>query len=99
MFGTLAFWLDRGVDGFRLDAVNTLFEDPEFRDNPPLCTPRVTLTGVFTQDFIYTRRLPEVHEVLRRLRAFADRRGPGAVLISKASVRGGSGPGTVLRRG
>jgi Alpha amylase, catalytic domain len=41
MFGTLAFWLDRGVDGFRLDAVNTLFEDPELRDNPPLCTPRV----------------------------------------------------------
>jgi alpha-glucosidase len=86
MFGTLAFWLDRGVDGFRLDAVNTLFEDPELRDNPPLCTPRVTLTGVFTQEFIYTRRLPEVHEVLRRLRAFADHRAPGAVLISEAYV-------------
>ena len=66
MLGTLAFWLDRGVDGFRLDAVNTLFEDPELRDNPPLGTPRVTLTGVSTQDFIYTRRLPDVHEVLRR---------------------------------
>ena len=86
MFGTLEFWLNRGVDGFRLDAVNTLFEDPALRDNPPLSAPRVTLTGVCTQDFVYTRRLPEVHEVLRRLRAFADRRAPGAVLISEAYV-------------
>src|SRR5436190_3422603 len=86
MFRTLAFWLNRGVDGFRLDAVNTLFEDPELRDNPPLCSRRVTLTGVYTQDSIYTRRLPEVHEVLRRLRAFVDHRAPGAVLISEAYV-------------
>ena len=46
MFETLGFWLDRGVDGFRLDAVNSLFEDPGLRDNPPLPEPRITLTGV-----------------------------------------------------
>jgi alpha-glucosidase len=86
MLATLEFWLNRGVDGFRLDAVNTLFEDVEFRDNPPLAAPRVTLTGVYTQDFVYTRRLPEVHAVLRRLRAFTDQRAPGAVLISEAYV-------------
>lgn len=34
MLDTLRFWLDRGVDGFRLDIVNALFEDAEFRDNP-----------------------------------------------------------------
>jgi alpha-glucosidase len=28
------FWLDRGVDGFRLDAINFMMVDPEFRDNP-----------------------------------------------------------------
>ncbi len=33
MLDTLRFWLDRGVDGFRLDIVNAIFEDPEFRDN------------------------------------------------------------------
>ena len=32
---TLRFWLDRGVDGFRLDAVNHFFHDDELRDNPP----------------------------------------------------------------
>ncbi len=33
MLDTLRFWLDRGVDGFRLDIVNAIFEDPQFRDN------------------------------------------------------------------
>jgi alpha-glucosidase len=36
MFQTIRFWLDRGVDGFRLDAVNYLLEDPQFPDNPVL---------------------------------------------------------------
>jgi alpha-glucosidase len=86
MLDTLKFWLDRGVDGFRLDAVNTLFEDPQLRDNPVLETPRVTLTGVVTQRNLYTRRLPELHEVLRRLRAFVDGHAHHAVLISEAYV-------------
>ena len=30
------FWLERGVDGFRLDAINFSMFDPEFRDNPAL---------------------------------------------------------------
>lgn len=34
MLATIRFWMDRGVDGFRLDIVNALFEDAEFRDNP-----------------------------------------------------------------
>ena len=33
MLDTMRFWLDRGVDGFRLDIVNAIYEDPEFRDN------------------------------------------------------------------
>ncbi|MBI9102338.1 MAG: hypothetical protein JEY99_07985 [Spirochaetales bacterium] len=34
MFQTLRFWLDRGVDGFRLDILGSVYEDPLFRDNP-----------------------------------------------------------------
>ena len=30
------FWLDRGVDGFRLDTINFYFHDKELRDNPAL---------------------------------------------------------------
>ena len=31
----MTFWLDRGVDGFRIDALNFLMHDPQLRDNPP----------------------------------------------------------------
>jgi alpha-glucosidase len=86
MFATVKFWLDRGVDGFRLDAVNTLFEDPELRDNPRLPAPEVTLIGVRTQHFVRTARLPEVHDVLTRLRRFVDRHSSAVVLISEAYV-------------
>ena len=35
MFGTLSFWLERGVDGFRVDVAHRVMKDPELRDNPP----------------------------------------------------------------
>lgn len=35
MLSVMRFWLDRGVAGFRTDAIYTLIEDQEFRDNPP----------------------------------------------------------------
>ena len=34
MFDAMRFWLDRGVAGFRLDAITTLFEDPKLRNEP-----------------------------------------------------------------
>jgi len=36
MFASVRFWLARGVDGFRLDAINWMFEDEQLRDNPLL---------------------------------------------------------------
>jgi glycosidase len=35
MHGVLRFWLERGVDGFRIDAIDRLLKDPELRDDPP----------------------------------------------------------------
>jgi alpha-glucosidase len=35
MFGAVRFWLERGVDGFRIDVANMVMKDPELRDNPP----------------------------------------------------------------
>ncbi len=58
------FWLKRGASGFRLDAVDRLFEDPEFRDNP------VNADG--DPDEVYTHNLPELHNVLLALRKVAD---------------------------
>src|SRR5260370_14819626 len=34
MYDVARFWMNRGVAGFRLDAIDTLFEDPQFRDEP-----------------------------------------------------------------
>ena len=39
MQDVVRFWLDRGVDGFRLDAIDRLLKDPELRDDPPARTP------------------------------------------------------------
>ena len=69
------FWLDRGVDGFRLDTINFYLADKELRDNPPLpeskrsarTAPAVNPYGY--QDHIYDKSRPENLEFLRKLRA------------------------------
>ena len=67
MFGAMKFWLDRGVAGYRLDAIPTLFEDPQQRDEPVLAG--TNAQGDPNLEHIYTDNLPEVHDVIRRMRA------------------------------
>jgi alpha-glucosidase len=86
MFQTVRFWLDRGVDGFRLDAVNYLFEDPQLRDNPVLPELRPGSKTEHLQELKYNRDLPELHDVMLRLRAFTDKYDPNRVLIGEAYV-------------
>jgi alpha-glucosidase len=87
MFETVRFWLRRGADGFRLDAVNYLFEDPALRDNPVLPDLRPgTTTGEHLQVKKYNRDLDDIHPVMQRLRAFADRINPQSVLVGEAYV-------------
>ena len=72
------FWLDRGVNGFRLDTVNFYFADAELRDNPPLppekrndfIAPKVNPYN--WQDHLYSKNRPENLAFLRRLRALMD---------------------------
>lgn len=67
------FWLDRGVDGFRLDAINFAMHDPELRDNPPSDLPLEKVTRPFDmQRPIHTLSRPEVPAFLRRARALLD---------------------------
>lgn len=69
------FWLERGVDGFRLDTVNLYFHDAELRDNPVLpedqrndtLTPQVNPHN--WQNHIYDKNRPENLDFLRRFRA------------------------------
>jgi len=80
MFGVESWWYKRGVSGFRLDAVDTLFEDPNLKDNPIL-RPGTNAFGDPIEDKKYNTKLPEVHDVLRGLRKVADQY--GAVLIGE----------------
>jgi alpha-glucosidase len=72
------FWLQRGVDGFRLDAINFCFHDAQLRDNPP--KPRALRTGRgFSPDnpyayqyHWYNNTQPENLAFLRELRALMD---------------------------
>ena len=71
MFAAMKFWLDRGVAGFRLDAIPTLFEDPQGRDERELSG-----TNAFGDPNLAEERtsnLPEVHAVIRRMRKMVDR--------------------------
>jgi alpha-glucosidase len=71
MYGTTEWWYKRGVAGFRLDAVDSLFEDPALRDNPVL--PGTNAFGDPKIEDKYTQRLPEVHTALQGLRTVANK--------------------------
>ena len=74
---TAKFWLDRGLDGFRLDTVNYYVHDAKLRSNPP--APRAEGTVVMAhdlfsmQDNIYNKNRPENVRFIERLRALTDR--------------------------
>jgi alpha-glucosidase len=70
MFDVTRWWYRRGVSGFRLDAVDKLFEDPELHDNPT--NPGVNQYGDPNMENKYNTNLPELHDVLRKLRSVAD---------------------------
>ena len=82
MYDAMRFWLDRGVAGFRIDAVSRLFEDPNLHDDPIL--PGKNAYGDPNIAHKYTDNLPEVHEVLREMRRVVDKYPGNPVLISEA---------------
>jgi alpha-glucosidase len=82
MYDVLRFWLDRGAAGFRMDAVSRLFEDPKLYDDPIL--PGKNAFGDPNIKHKYTDDLPEVHDVLREIRALVDGYPGNPVLISEA---------------
>ena len=80
MFDVTRFWYRRGVYGFRLDAVDTLFEDPNLTDNPP--AEGIDAYGMPKQEHVHDHSPAEVHAELRKLRKVADEF-PGRVLIGE----------------
>ena len=66
------FWLDRGIDGFRLDAVNFSMHDPELRDNPPAMPGGKRRRPFDFQQHLYNQSHPAIADFLERLRGVTD---------------------------
>ena len=72
-------WLDRGVDGFRMDVFNVFFKDAQLRSNPR----RVGGRGAWSwQRHLNDRNQPELHDLLRELRSIVDTR-PGRMTVGE----------------
>jgi alpha-glucosidase len=80
-FDAMRFWLDRGVAGFRLDAITTLFEDPQLRDERELGG--LNAQGDPNLGDERTSNLSKVHDVIRRMRAMASAYPDNRVLIGE----------------
>lgn len=74
VFQDIRFWLDLGVDGFRLDVINYIVKDREFRSNP-YWIHKTNPRRHDMQRHDYDRNRPETHEILRELRKLMDEYG------------------------
>ncbi len=73
LLGVARFWLDRGVDGFRIDALNFAMHDPKLRDNPPAPPTDRPRTRPFDfQRKIYNMSHPDIPGFIERIRAVTD---------------------------
>jgi alpha-glucosidase len=72
MHDVMRFWLDRGVDGFRVDVIWHLIKDENFRPNPPNPAYRPGEWPYRQLLATYTTDRPEVHDVIGGMRAVMD---------------------------
>ncbi len=87
MLDHMRFWLDRSVDGFRIDAAHFIMKDPEERDNPPNPTgsPLVhkSLGAYDAQLHPHDKGHPDVHQIYRRVRALLEERQPARMALGE----------------
>ncbi len=73
LLGVAKFWLDRGVDGFRVDAINFAMHDPDLKDNPPAPAGN----GLRTRPFDFQLKVnnqshPDIPDFIQRVRRLTD---------------------------
>lgn len=71
----MRFWLERGLDGFRLDTVNYYFHDRQLRSNPPARRPKhlpYAVNPYDMQEHRYSKSQPENVDFLKRVRTLLD---------------------------
>nr|CAD7263971.1 unnamed protein product [Timema shepardi] len=72
MKNVMRYWLDMGVDGFRVDSVPHLFEDTKFLDEPLSHDPNALEGDYDSLVHIYTQNLPETYDMVYQFRAVVD---------------------------
>ncbi|HEY0604582.1 MAG TPA: alpha-amylase family glycosyl hydrolase [Herpetosiphonaceae bacterium] len=72
MYDAMRFWLDRGVDGFRVDVIWLLIKDEQFRDNPLNPDWKEGDAPFARFQRVYTEDQPETHQIVREMRALLD---------------------------
>jgi len=77
VLGIARHWLERGVDGFRLDTANLYFHSRGLQDNPPMPEGRRGDAPVLMQQHLHNADQPEAPDFFERLRAVMDRYGDG----------------------
>jgi len=86
MMDVLKFWLDKGVDGFRMDMLPHLFEHPDFPDNPPIPDGHPFRDIGLTQEQVYTVDQPETHQIVRQFRKLFDSYDGDRVIIGETPL-------------
>jgi alpha-glucosidase len=85
LLDVMRFWLDRGVDGFRLDAINFAIHDPELTDNPALTDNGKRTRPFDFQDKIHNQSQANIPAFLGRLRALVDRYDGDRFLVAEVA--------------
>lgn len=73
MLDVMRFWLDKGVDGFRIDVIWLMLKDDRFLDEPPADEQTAPIPGSYGRlNHIYTKNLPGVHGLIKQMRRLMD---------------------------
>jgi alpha-glucosidase len=73
MLSTMQFWLDKGVDGFRVDVMWHMIKDKNFQDNPPNPDYDIYRSTFEKLIPIHSTDQPEVHAIVKMMRQLVDR--------------------------
>jgi alpha-glucosidase len=84
IYGAMRFWLEKGVDGFRMDVLWLLIKDAEFRSNPPNPEYHGGMHDFASTLPVYNSNRPETQEVVAEMRGLMD--GYGATLPESAQA-------------
>jgi oligo-1,6-glucosidase/alpha-glucosidase len=85
MFDVIRFWLEKGVDGFRLDIFHSIWKDEQFRDNPfsMQLMPTKDMKGGFFQRWDFNLNQPGAFDLAKEIRKLVDEYSPSRMLVGE----------------